>query len=507
MIDDFWNELNEGDIHVRDNLQFELKSEFSINPQLKRNIYNQEVYFFIPNPLQVNSKTYSKPQFYLDQTNLIRYKTPSMSLSEIYNLDFPPSPLARIHRLLKENSLDSTLSVASDELKLFAAIFRSAVRERIYKIVQMLGSTHPTDPIQQQIDSLCSEISETTHKFRQIQENAHKNEHYPQLIRHFKYVDEFISTTICEFLVVLLKQYRSLEEQAQSSDKLLTQMIIKETLYRKKHHLGPKTVKGQTLANEAILHRQGLLHRFVLESLILKHRRYSPEEKHRSLLSAFAAGFAMLIYMIIFVWQISPLVNNAFPFVTLAVLFYILKDRLKEGFKTLFARHSHRWFPDYSTEITSFKGYTVGRLEESSAFITPEQLPEEFSHIRNYAFHEELQALPRHETIIQYKRELILTSPSTTSTGRRSEITTIFRFNVHRFLQKASNPFQTNLTLDTYTQEILERLLPKVYHLNLIIRNTLLQENQEKKIEIKTFRVVIDKNGIKRVEQTKRVIS
>jgi hypothetical protein len=57
--------------------------------------------------------------------------------------------------------------------------------------------------------------------------------------------------------------------------------------------------------------------------------------------------------------------------------------------------------------------------------------------------------------------------------------------------------------LDTYTQEISERLLPKVYHLNLIIRNSYLQEDLSQKTEIKAYRVIVDKNGIKRVEQIK----
>lgn len=87
MIEDIWNELIEGEIHVRDKLQLELKNEFSINPNLKENRYKQEVFLFIPSPLQINPETYSKKQFYLDQTNLIRYKTPYMSLSDLINID------------------------------------------------------------------------------------------------------------------------------------------------------------------------------------------------------------------------------------------------------------------------------------------------------------------------------------------------------------------------------------------------------------------------------------
>lgn len=500
MIEDFWNELNEGEIHARDSLQFELKSEFFIHPHLQQNVYKQEVYLFIPNSLQINAETYSKQQFYLDQTNLIRYKTPLITLSDIVNIDYFPSPLTRLHHLLNKSDLSLFLAVASDELKLFAAIFRGALRERVYRLVKSKIKSQEEERYSHSIASLCSEVSDVCHKFRQLQDISHSRSDYPQLIRHFKYVDEFISTAIDEFLVILLKRYRALNHQDRNIDNLLTQLITKEQVYRKKKHIGPKTSKDHLFADESILYRQGLLHRFVLEALMLKNIRFSLEEKHRNVLGALAAGIAMMVYMALFVWKLSTFVINSFPFIALAVLLYILKDRIKEGFKILYSKQAHRWLPDYSTEITSFKGFKVGRLSENFSFIQDNELPAGFLKIRNHHFHEELQALHRHETIIQYKREMILYSPLKYSAGRRREVTAIFRLNIHRFLQKASNAFQTSLTLNSHTQEISERLLPKVYHLNLIIRNSFLTEELIPKVEIKTFRVVVDKNGIKRVE-------
>lgn len=504
MIEDFWNELHEGEIHVRDSLQFELKSEFVINPHLKENVYKQEVFLFIPSSLQINAQTYSKQQFYLDQTNLIRYKTPLMHLSDLVNPDYPFSPLLRLQNFFSESEPQLHLEIASDELKLFAAIFRVSLRERVYLLLQILEHAKSTEEenLSRSIASLCTEVSQVCHKFRELQELARNQLNTPQLIRHFKYVDEFISTMIDEFLLILLKQVRSLEQQDPQTEKQICQLILKEKLYRKKNHIGPKTSKGHVFSNESLLYRQGLLNRFILEALMLKNYRFSLEEKHSHILGALAAGLAMFVYMIFFVWQISAFVINSFPFVALAVFFYILKDRIKEGFKTLYYKQAYRWFPDYSTEIWSPTGGKIGKLTENFTFIEPKQLPPGFLRIRNHHFHEELQALQRHETIIQYKREVTLKSPAS-SGARRRELTTIFRLNIHRFLQKASNPFQAKLTLDSYTQEISEKLLPKVYHLNLIIRNTYLQADGTPKVEIKTFRVVVDKVGIKRVEHIK----
>ncbi|WP_068470918.1 hypothetical protein [Candidatus Protochlamydia phocaeensis] len=505
MNEDFWADLHEGDIHVRDNLQFELKSEFFINPTAKQNVYKQEFFLFIPNSLNINKQTYSKEQFYLDQTNLFRYKTPQISLKDLINPSYHPSPLIRLQHFLSANDPLTQLPVVFDELKLFGNVFKAALRERMLQIELVFkdASINELQNAPQAISELCTDVTAMCELFRRIRSQITTN-HSHALKRHFRYVDEFISDTIDTYFLALLQQLRHLEHRHYiSSEKQLCQIILREKLYRKRNYLGPKTLRGHIFSNESILYRRGLLNQFMREALLLKSYRYSLEEKHRNILGATAAGIAMFIYMVLFAWKASDFVINSFPFIFFAVVFYILKDRIKEGLKNIYFRQAYRWFPDYSTEIQSPKGYKVGYLKESLAFIDPSQLPLGFLKIRNYHFHEELQALNRHETIIQYKREVTLFQHRHISEERRRELTTIFRLNIQYFLKKASNALQPHLDLDTYTQEINERLLPKVYHLNMIIRNTYLASDSTVKIEIKKFRVVMDKIGIKRVEQIK----
>jgi hypothetical protein len=508
-VEDFWSELHEGEIHARDSLQFELKSEFLIHQHLTQNVYKQEVFIFIPSQLQINPQSYSKQQFYLDQTNLFRYRTPSLTLPDLLDPHYTPSPLYRLKNLILETESPFSFSIASGELKLFGTIFRAVIRERIYKIIQQ-SEQQPPESLDNQVHAihfLCNEITQICQQFRHLQCLAVTRLEDPQFNRHFRYVDEVISLTTERYLLLLIKHLRSLNAVAyQSIDKFICQLVVEEKLYRKKHQLGPKTSKKLFFFNEATLYREGLLNRFILEALMLKSYRFSLEEKHSNILGATAAGIAMLVYMSLFAWKSSYFVINSFPFIAFAVAFYVLKDRLKEGLKQLYYKQAFRWFPDYSTEIRNSKKVKVGHLRENFAFIDPTQLPPGFLYLRNHHFHEELPSLQRHETIIQYKREVVLPSyPETEGKGRRRELTAIFRLNIYRFLQKASDAFEPHLALDPATQEVTEQLLPKVYHLNIIIRNTYLQSNLEQKSEIKTFRVVVDKVGIKRVEHIKSV--
>ncbi|MCE2983028.1 MAG: hypothetical protein LW832_05625 [Parachlamydia sp.] len=501
MTQDFWNEWREGGIHVRDLLQFELKSEFIIHPKLQQNVYKQEFFLFIPSPLQINKYTYKKEQFYLDQTNLIRYKTPRMSLERIRDLNYPFSPLHRLEVLIQTNASQNEIM---DELQLFGNIFKTAMRERFFYLAESLDQSALSEPqiFNPVIIELCEQINGVSALFRSIQEKYAQILH-AALNRQFRYADEFISDAIENYSIVLLQQLRSSSTQYEQADERLCKLLLVEKEYRKKNFLEPKTSPEAPFFNESILYRQGLLNRFMLEALKLNIFRCSLEEKHGNILGAIAAGIAMFVYMLLFVWKSSSFVINSFPFIMLAVIFYILKDRLKEWLKKVYYQQAYRWFPDYSTEIWSPDRREIGRLTENCALIEPYQLPPGFLDIRNHYFHEELQALHRHETILQYKKEVTLYSQAEIHKMSRRELTMIFRLNIHYFLQKASNALEPYLSIDTRTKDIHEKLLPKVYHLNIIIRNSYLRPDLSFKSEIKKFRVVIDKAGIKRVEEIK----
>lgn len=84
---------------------------------------------------------------------------------------------------------------------------------------------------------------------------------------------------------------------------------------------------------------------------------------------------------------------------------------------------------------------------------------------------------------------------------RRNALNLIYRFNIHSFLQKADNPVHEYVKIDPETHEFIRKELPKVYHLNIILKNTYMNEDLKEEIEFKKFRIILDKNGIKRIEK------
>ena len=504
-MEEFWNDLEEGEIHFRDSLQFELKSEFFIHSN-KQNTYTQEFYLFIPNSLQVNANTYTKEQFYLDETNLVRYKTPQISLRELTRTNNHNSPLIRLqHTSYKKPLKSKQIKRILNEIKLFGAIFKTDLRTQVHHLVLQLNERKAKiSPYwQRRLTLLCTQIQQIRFTFSEIQKNFQQNLDEEEIQENFRYVDEFISHTIQQYLIIILKAIRDLKpKNSKKSDQYLCQIILQEQKYRQENNLLPDANKNKLNVDEAILYRYSLLSKFILEALSLKTNRFSIKEKHANLLGAIAAGIAMLIYMPLFIWHNTTLAINSVSFVLAVVIIYILKDRIKEGLKTFYYKEASKWFPDYSTQITRSANHRLGRLNENFSFLTSQQIPQKILQMREQDFHDEFPYLKRHETIIYYKREVILQEQLNRASRRRG-LTMIFRLNIARFLQKADNPLQTYFSLEGIETKIKEQQVPKVYHINVIIRNASLKSHLKIKTELKKFRIIVDKIGIKSVEQIK----
>lgn len=467
----FWRELEEGQIHFRDRLQFELKSEFSTQGGKEESSFLQEIYLFIPESLQINRQTYSREKFYLDEINLIRFKTPSLTFRELLDPENGASPLVKIRQLSQQGS------DIVHELKMFGNIFRSSVREEVKDIVELLldDEKENSDLIRKKITALIHHIREVRQNFNKLREDV-KVLHGDSLI----WVDEFLRLVVENYMTALLDQFRrKMPPKSSTLDKELAELIVEEGL--------AEETGGNMAKEEEILLRSSHLNKYLYEALALKNVRVEIKKKHGAWIGMSAAGIAMLVYMILFVRNANTFGINSVPFVLLAVFFYIVKDRIKEGLKDLYQQHAYRLFPDYSTNIETRQGKRIGILNESFQFI--DQAPDDITRFRQGKFQREPEEFRMVETIMQYKKELIFT------THTPLELNTIFRFNIHQFVEKAGDPLQTRLKLNPETLQIVEKKLPKIYYLTVILKNTFGKESETKK-----FRVILNKLGIERVQ-------
>lgn len=488
----FIRELEIGEIYQRDKWQFELKSEFLPDERRSSDHYVQEFYFFIPSSLQINEESYTKEQFYADQTNFIRYKTPELDLETLCEKE-RNSPLTLLEELAKRDPSPENMRLVEEQQKLLANIFRSSLRRRVGEILAL--AEKPPGIFRLEIEKLYQLLIAFRKRYLSLQEEFSKTWTSITEQSLFLYINEFLSETIDYYLTgllhhILLKPILECEQ----ARKRISDILLQERAYREQVLKKPDLSETDTLQNEYILYTRGLLNKFVLDALLLNTTRSSVFKRFRNLIGSLAAAVAMLFFFI--VSQQSNLLINSMPFILLTVFLYVLKDRIKEELKNVSYTQFAKWFSDYKTDIFSAdKKIHLGKLREYAAFINPENIPQEIVAIRDKEFHVVLEDFKRPEHVLYYKRDVQLHA-----NGKKQALNLIFRFNIHKFLEKADDPIQEFITLDPHTLELRQKNVPKVYHLNVILKNTHLKGGKETMLSLKKFRLILDKEGIQRVE-------
>lgn len=482
-MNEFLDDLKSGEIQFRDRWQFELKSEFSPSRAFKESDYIQEFYFFIPNALQINRENYSKEDFYRDLTNFVRFKTPTFSLEALIDENNSFSPYIVLSKLLLQTDNDTQVI---EEMKLLGNVFRSAIRDRVVKLLE----EEDTPQLSMQLKQFCDEIDLVKEKIFALDDKYPKRFKNETIATTFRYLQEFINNTIDFFLTNLLDELRTHKTPLEKEVELQVCDAI----------LATKTKPLNRLNSDEILYRRGLLKKFFLDALLLPVKRASIQEKYGHYIAALSAGIAMLVYILLFVWYGQEFVINSEPFIILTVVTYILKDRLKEFLKSISYQRAFKIFSDYTTMILSpDEKKTLGDMRESFAFINEEEIPKEIFNIRNREFHKMMPLFQRPEKVIYFKRGVKLFTDYFKESQPFHALNLLLRFNIQNFIEKASDPYHQYAILEPETLEILHKKLPKVYHLNVILKNSFARE----KSEFKKYRIILDKDGIKYIEHLK----
>lgn len=506
-MEQYWDEFDLEEIHFRDKWQFELKSHFKPSPKMLKHVYTQELYLYIPAALQVNPDTYGKDRFYQDKTNLIRYKTPEFTIQQIIDPEQNKSPLYIIKEELAHpitQNGNGTVKTIEKELKLLANIVRSTLRSELYTLLNILDQdeltenetlfSQPANTLLIHLDILLKDYDALAGRIKEIG-SAELNQVY-------LYVADFLSVSTNYYLSPLLdKMRRQPQASFESIDTRICAILLKEKVWREKWLDEPPNLGGKTVDNETILYQIGLLNKYVIDALLLNTSVDPIDQRYRNIIGSIAAGVAMTLYILLFIWQGSVFVINSQPFILFTIFIYVLKDRLKDEIKNISMKQAFRWFSDYKTEIRTPDNKTViGELRESFSYLNENEIPETIQQARTTERHRTLEAIRRQEQVMYYKKTVRLKNLSETKQDRFSGLNVIFRFDIHRFLNKASDSIQPFSTIDPKTFELVHTMLPKVYHLNIVLKNSYMKMDGSTHTEIKKYRIITNKEGILRVE-------
>ncbi|MBB1140037.1 hypothetical protein [Myroides sp. WP-1] len=487
------------DIKVRshDAYTLEMKVGFIKGKEQHKSDFTINTWIFVPNTLDLNKSNYSKDQFYSDVKSKVRFITPVYALTAIVDEGAIPfnNLSAATQHLLKDETNQHVYEIEY-QLKMFMAIFRSALRNAVTEFKQTKADNHAT-----LIQSYVSASIAIRDKYRELKESLHQNEQVvrKEYFNYFSFADEYLSYTLLRYSFLLLDRLMLVtDERFQLLQQQVKELILSEQAYMKSKGYSFIKVNEQGL-NQAVIYRYAMLNKYVESDLLLESNKKKDSDGVfvQQVYYSIAAGISMVFATVIAFSFQQKYGNFTMPLFVALVVGYMLKDRIKELTRFYFAGKLGGKYFDNKTEI-SVKGKKIGWIKEAVDFITDEKVPSEILSIRNRSVLLEVENRIHNEKILLYRKKVSLDRGEMMkdSTYFFKGVHDIFRFNLTRLLQRMDNPKVPVLSLDEHNDQVIGFYADKVYYINFIS-----QIEYENHTEYKRYRIVCQRDGIQEIEE------
>lgn len=478
---------------IHDKFSIEFKIGFVGRRKVKKNHFAINTWIFVPNSLDINPLTYTKNHFYRDVKAYIRLITPVFLLREI--AEGEEIPIKNLERAFHNTASDPTRTTIHEyeyQIKMFAAIFKSAIRNETIHILH----NNIEEDIEFLIASYVGNIRSILSKYRGLRRIINVPTIQPEFLDYYFFGDEFISNLIEQRTCFLIDHLQSKDKNKyEKSIALLSELWHDEISYcREKGY--PVVEKQNPIRNREYILRRSVLKKYVESDLFLRARRKKEGVVVEQIYYSLAAGLSMIFATAIaFSFQMKY-GNFTMPLFVALVVSYMLKDRIKELMRYYFAyRLGGRYF-DNKTEI-AIKNTPIGWSKEGMDFISESKVPREVMNIRSRSPLIEAENRVVDEKIILYRKLVNIDREklSEDSDYPISGINDIMRLHLSRFMQKADNPEESLYYLDENGKAAIIQG-EKVYHLNVVM-----QLQFEEQINYKHFRIVFTQAGIIGLEE------
>jgi hypothetical protein len=493
-------------IKVHDRHQFELKLEYTPADERHASRYVVESFVCVPPNLNIGPDTVSRDALYSDIHNYVRLKTPELSWSELGAL--PASPLVRAADELERVEGGGDPSRFVYECKLLGCIFRARLRELALAAETALAGTVTQASVERlaalAADS-CDAAASIAQRYRALAGRAEAPALPERARATFRLADEFMSVSVEHWLrrvVVSLASAGLAADGAAAAALLkrrLLQTILDEERYRQAR--GYASIIDPRTDNEPYIYRTSLLKKYCSSALFLAIRRATVRRRWQELAFAIAAGIAMSFATVFSLWAQSRFSGLGAQLFLLLVIGYMFKDRIKEGSRNAFSQLLQRSLFDRKVVIADPAGGKLGWCREKIDFATRSRLPPDAVAIRRRGM-DSTDGIAEEElavTVIHYRKEIVLRPPRLDVRSGGVGLTDILRFHVGRWTHEMDEPDQEIEYIDAETQALDPVRAAKTYHVDVVFR---FHARPEQPPQTTLMRLILDRNGIKRIERT-----
>lgn len=477
-------------VKIHDSFSIEIKLGYATRRTQKENDYAINIWFFVPNSLDINRYTYSTRDFYNDLKTNIRLITPVYLLREIATGENSPFiHLEKSFQDLASNPIRKNVAEYEYHIKMFQSILKSSLRDEIQHIIK----NEVKEDIPFLVKAYVSNVNLIAEKYRGLRRVINAPTVQKDLMRYYFYGDEFMSNIIEQNTLILLTSFKHSEKDdlAKSKD-ILFDLIIKEREYKKEKDY-PFVGKHSKDSYRELIHRRGVLKKYVESQLFLSTSTKKDGVLVEQILYSLAAGMAMIFATAVaFTFQ-QKFGNFTIPLFIALVISYMLKDRIKELMRYYFTGKLKRFFFDQKTKIKVKNNHPIGWCKEGFDFIIERKIPKGVVKARNRSLIMGVENRVTAEKVFMYRKFLRLSRNELNKVYQHYTITgvnDIIRFNVSRFISKMDNPEIPLYLVNHNHYEVIYG--EKVYYLNMII-----SYQYEGSTHYSRYRLVLNRDGIK----------
>ncbi len=494
-------------IKPHDKYQIEIKLDYELF-EGEETGYQISTYIFVPRSLGINPGSYTKTQFYRDIQNYIRLKTPTFLLRDF--LESSLSPLNLINKIIGGENWAGDPECKErliQNFKFLRSILKSSIREHLNLIQKRIDQAPPDSKIHLLIHNLVEEFLTEADKITQKFRSFYPVFNLPveeQIFISYQFADESISLLIEEAAIELFEIVDAYFKKNVRNEFKHKLSKLAETEVKYRQAMGYHSVLQEDGDNEAYIYRASVLKKYTSSILYLTTAIRSEGVQLQQLLFALAAGVSMAFATVIAFYFQQTFGNFTFPFFVALVVGYMFKDRIKELGRSIFTGYLQNILYDRRTIIKTQNGkQKLGVLREKAYFVKEKDIPRTVLVARNRDQITELDNERQGENVICYSKDIVLYS----STFKQvfadmpdiTGINDIIRYDVRAYLRKMAEPTQVKKYLQD--GELKTALCHKVYHLNLISKYKSVSPQKDK--IYKHLRLILDQEGIKRIEQVK----
>ena len=476
-----------------DDFSVEFKFGFNCVDKVGKDHFSVNAWMFVPNSLDINPENYGKKQFYRDIKSNVRLITPTYLMRDIaQESSLPLTSLKTALENVVKNPQGTDIDTYQYHLKMFAAIFKSALRDQADHLRQARSLESATYLVD---DYVCS-TRLVLQRFRALYRIIDVPTVPDKIRSYFKLCDEFMSHVVEMRTIRIIKKldtYNKLEK-CSGIRKQFMDLLLDEKQYKMDNEYGMLT--DEKVHNRQLVYHHGMLKKFIESELYINLAKKRDGVAIEQIYYSIAAGMAMIFATGVAWFTQVKYGNITWPLFVVLVVSYMLKDRIKDLLRFYFAHKLGNKYYDKKANITIGTNL-VGEIKEGFDFISASRTPGIVMNMREKASAVEDESHIFEEKILLYRKRLTIDEVALACNASypMSGINEIMRIHMTRFTHKMDNP---SVPIDSFDEQgnVFSIDVQKVYYINLVF-----QLQHEGEVSYHQFRIAMTKEGILGIDE------